>query len=85
MNHAEVLITALLMAVAALGALACRLSVPYPIPLVIGGALAGFLPGLPDITLESDLVLALFLPRCSTSRRSMPTSATSVPACAVSP
>lgn len=62
MNHAEVLITALLMAVAALGALACRLSVPYPIPLVIGGALAGFLPGLPDITLESDLVLALFLP-----------------------
>ncbi|MEH3143200.1 MAG: Na+/H+ antiporter [Mycobacterium kyogaense] len=62
MNHAEVLITALLLAVAALGALACRLSVPYPIPLVIGGALAGFIPGLPDISLEPDLVLALFLP-----------------------
>lgn len=62
MNHAEVLITALLMAVAALGALACRLSVPYPIPLVVGGALAGFIPGLPDISLEPDLVLALFLP-----------------------
>ncbi|TRW81449.1 Na+/H+ antiporter [Mycolicibacterium sp. 018/SC-01/001] len=62
MDHAEVLITALLMAVAALGALACRLSVPYPIPLVVGGALAGFIPGLPDISLEPDLVLALFLP-----------------------
>ncbi|MBX7450276.1 Na+/H+ antiporter [Mycolicibacterium sp. 3033] len=62
MDHAEVLITALLMAVAALGALSCRLSVPYPIPLVVGGALAGFLPGLPDISLEPDLVLALFLP-----------------------
>lgn len=56
------LITALLMAVAALGALACRLRVPYPIPLVIGGALAGFIPGLPQIDLEPDLVLALFLP-----------------------
>ena len=62
MDHAEVFITALLMAVAGLGALACRLSVPYPIPLVIGGAVAGFIPGLPDIDLEPDLVLALFLP-----------------------
>jgi hypothetical protein len=37
-SHLEVLITGLLLAVAALGALACRLSVPYPIVLVIGGA-----------------------------------------------
>ena len=37
---------------------------------LIGGALAGFLPGLPDITLESDLVLALFL--SSPSTRTLP-------------
>jgi monovalent cation/hydrogen antiporter len=61
-SHLEVLVTGLLLAVAALGALACRLSVPYPIMLVIGGAIFGFIPGLPEIRLEPDLVLALFLP-----------------------
>ena len=44
MNHLEVVITGLLLAVAALGALACRLKVPYPIMLVIGGAIFGFIP-----------------------------------------
>lgn len=62
MNHVEVFVTGLLLAVAALGALACRLSVPYPIMLVIGGAAIGFIPGLPEIRLEPELVLALFLP-----------------------
>lgn len=62
MNHLEVLITGLLLAVAVLGALACRLKVPYPIMLVIGGAIFGFIPGLPEVRLEPDLVLALFLP-----------------------
>jgi CPA1 family monovalent cation:H+ antiporter len=61
-SHLEVVITGLLLAVAALGALACRLKVPYPIMLVIGGAIFGFIPGLPEIDLEPDLVLALFLP-----------------------
>ncbi|MCV7424791.1 Na+/H+ antiporter [Mycobacterium yunnanensis] len=62
MNHVEVLVTGLLLAVAALGALACRLSVPYPIMLVLGGAAFGFIPGLPEVRLEPELVLALFLP-----------------------
>ena len=62
MSHLEVVITGLLLAVAALGALACRLNVPYPIMLVIGGAIFGFIPGLPEVSLEPDLVLALFLP-----------------------
>jgi hypothetical protein len=51
-SHLEVLITGLLLAVAALGALACRLKVPYPIMLVIGGAIFGFIPGLPEIRLD---------------------------------
>jgi CPA1 family monovalent cation:H+ antiporter len=61
-GNLEVVITGLLLAVAGLGALACRLSVPYPIMLVIGGAVFGFIPGLPTVDLDPDLVLALFLP-----------------------
>jgi monovalent cation/hydrogen antiporter len=47
MGQAELLIAGLLVAVAGLGTLARRLSVPYPIVLVVGGALLGFVPGLP--------------------------------------
>jgi len=36
--------------------------VPYPIPLVIGGLLLGVVPGMPDIQLNPDLVLLVFLP-----------------------
>jgi hypothetical protein len=42
MEQAEVLIAALLAAVVGLSVLASRLSVPYPILLVVGGALFGF-------------------------------------------
>jgi Na+/H+ antiporter len=42
--------------------LASRLSVPYPILLVVGGALFGFIPGLPQVELDPELVLVLFLP-----------------------
>ena len=52
----------LLLAVAALAALARRLEVPYPILLVLGGLALGFVPGLPEIGLDPDLVFLLFLP-----------------------
>ena len=35
---------------------------PYPILLVIGGSLVGFAPGVPDVQLDPDLVLLIFLP-----------------------
>ena len=35
---------------------------PYPIPLVIGGLVLGLVPGIPDIQLDPDLVLLVFLP-----------------------
>src|SRR5919197_4650657 len=62
MDQAELLIAGLLVAVAGLSALARRLSVPYPIVLVIGGALFGFVPGLPEVKLDPDVVLVVFLP-----------------------
>ena len=45
-----------------LNALANWLEVPYPIPLVIGGLVLGLVPGIPDIQLDPDLVLLVFLP-----------------------
>src|SRR5437016_4121909 len=56
------LVLGLLVAVAALAMLAHRLGVPYPIVLVVGGLLIGFVPGLPDVELAPDLVFLLFLP-----------------------
>ena len=58
----EVAVTALVVATVALTGLANRLSVPYPIVLVLGGAALGFVPGLSDVHLEPDLVLVVFLP-----------------------
>ena len=62
MNKAELLIGGLLVAVAGLGALARRLSIPYPIVLVVGGAIFGFIPGVPTVKLDPDVVLVVFLP-----------------------
>lgn len=62
MGQAELLIAGLLVAVAGLTALARRLSLPYPIVLVIGGALLGFVPGMPEINLDPNVVLVVFLP-----------------------
>src|SRR5919201_6361330 len=62
MGTAELLIAGLLVAVAGLSALARELSIPYPIVLVIGGALFGFVPGVPDVRLDPDVVLVVFLP-----------------------
>ena len=62
MGQAELLIAGLLVAIAGLSGLARRLSVPYPIVLVVAGALFGFVPGLPQIKLDPEALLVLFLP-----------------------
>jgi monovalent cation/hydrogen antiporter len=62
MEHIELVVLFLLVTVAALTALARVLRVPYPILLVIGGSLVGFAPGVPEVQLEPDLVLLIFLP-----------------------
>jgi monovalent cation/hydrogen antiporter len=52
----------LLVFVAMFGGLARRLKVPYPILLVIAGLLVSFLPGMPRIGLDPNLVFLVFLP-----------------------
>jgi Na+/H+ antiporter len=47
---------------AALAAVAKRLQIPYPILLVLGGLVLGFIPGLPVIQLPPELLFVLFLP-----------------------
>ncbi len=56
------LVLGLLVAMTALVGLAGRLSLPAPIVLVVGGLVIGFVPGLPDIALDPDLVLFVLLP-----------------------
>jgi CPA1 family monovalent cation:H+ antiporter len=60
--HDELVLLALLVAVAALLAMAPVLRTPYPILLVLGGLALGFVPGMPSITLPPDLVLVGILP-----------------------
>ena len=52
----------LLLAVVVLAALAQRVGMAYPILLVLGGLALGFVPGLPAVELDPELVFLLFLP-----------------------
>jgi CPA1 family monovalent cation:H+ antiporter len=61
MQTAQSLI-ALLFAVSVIAALSKRVAIPYPILLVIGGVVMGFLPLAPPERLDPDLILLLFLP-----------------------
>lgn len=58
----ELIVFGLLLAVAGLAVLAGVLRVPYPITLVLGGLVIGFLPGVPSVELDPDIVLLIFLP-----------------------
>jgi Na+/H+ antiporter len=58
----EIFLAVLFVAVAGLNTLARWLSIPYPIPLVLGGLVLGLVPGMPEIELDPDLVLVVFLP-----------------------
>lgn len=58
----ELVFLLLLLFEVAFGALARKLKTPYPIVLVIAGALLGFVPGIPKVTLDPDLVFFIILP-----------------------
>lgn len=59
MGQAELLIAGVLVVVAGLRALARHLPVPYPIVLVGGSALLGFVPRLPEVKLDPELVVVV--------------------------
>ncbi len=65
----ELVFLLLLLFVIAFGELARRLQIPYPIVLVIAGALLGLVPGIPRIALNPDTIFfVIFLP-CFIRRR----------------
>lgn len=60
--HDALLLLALLGAGAGLLAAASKSRIPYPILLVLGGLALGFIPGVPSVTLEPEIVLVGILP-----------------------
>ena len=62
MHEIEPLLLAMMVAVAGLSVLARLVGVPYPILLVVGGLVLGFVPGMPEVELPPELVLVAFLP-----------------------
>src|SRR5215213_1444600 len=61
-EHLELIVFGLLVGAAGLAVLARVLRVPYPITLVLGGVGIGYVPGVPELELDPDLVLLIFLP-----------------------
>jgi CPA1 family monovalent cation:H+ antiporter len=61
-HHVQIVLILLLLFIIGFGTLAQRLKTPYPIVLVIGGLLLSFIPGLPRISLNPDLVFLAILP-----------------------
>src|SRR5215218_3004687 len=57
-----VIVLGVLVAIAVLYAVAIRVGLPYPTLFVLGGLALAFVPGLPRIELDPDLVLLVFLP-----------------------
>lgn len=63
--HAVQLVFLLLLAfVVAFAVLARKLKTPYPIVLVLAGLGLSFIPGIPRIELNPDVIFLLILPRC---------------------
>src|SRR5690242_12695135 len=61
-THDQLVLLALLVAMAGLLVAAPILRVPYPIFLVLGGLALGFVPGVPSLELPPDVVLVAVLP-----------------------
>ncbi len=61
-EHQLLLVLALFFAMALLYLLSQRINISYPIFLVIGGLGISFIPGVPNITVDPDLILLIFLP-----------------------
>src|SRR5258706_9159138 len=58
----ELVLLLLLVFVVVFAALARKLQTPYPIVLVIAGLLLSFVPGIPKISLDPDVIFLIVLP-----------------------
>lgn len=62
MHNTFLLYTGLLIAILFLVMLAKKLNISYPIVLVLGGLTLSFIPALPDIKINPDVIFLIFLP-----------------------
>src|ERR1700730_12820071 len=58
----EIVFLLLLLFVVVFAALARKLQTPYPIVLVVAGLLLSFIPGIPSIPLNPDIIFLVVLP-----------------------
>jgi len=58
----QITLLVLLLSVAAVAALARKLQTPYPVLLVPAGLIFSFIPGMPRVTLDPDIVFFVVLP-----------------------
>jgi monovalent cation/hydrogen antiporter len=58
----ELVFLLLLLFIVIFGLFALKLKTPYPIVMVVGGLLLALLPGLPEISLDPDLIFLVVLP-----------------------
>lgn len=59
---AAALLLQLLLVVVVFAVVARKVRVPYPIVMVVAGAVIGLIPGLPEIALQPDVIFTVFLP-----------------------
>lgn len=62
MHYSLLLCIALVLVVSMLVMLGQKLRISYPIFLVLGGLVISFIPGLPSITIDPELIFLIFLP-----------------------
>jgi len=62
MHHDLLLVIGLLFAVSLLTLLSPKLRIAYPILLVLGGLVIAFIPGIPHVRVDPELIFLIFLP-----------------------
>ncbi len=62
LHAVETVILLLLVLVAGFAVMARRIKVPYPIVLVLAGLIISFLPRMPRVPLDPNVVFVVFLP-----------------------
>lgn len=62
MHHTILLVLSLLFLVTMLVMIGERLRISYPIFLVIAGLLLSFIPGIPRVDINPEIVFSVFLP-----------------------